>query len=145
MYVTHTLDYVNFMESWEHTKYMLATGHLLKLPSLFAAWPFWTVHSKSHNMKDMVILSHSWSLFRPITCLYGHNELLWVSVRPCGVFSWEKSTIRLSIQFRRPWLPVSIFSHGLITVRKCKHNVVRLVFLDISLSTCHRVHMALSI
>ncbi len=43
----------------------------LKLPSLFAAWLFWTFHTKSHNMKALVILSHSWSPFLPLTCLYG--------------------------------------------------------------------------
>ncbi len=51
-------------------------GHL-KLPSLFAAWHFWTFHTKSHNMKALVILNHSWSPFLPLTCLYGKNELLW--------------------------------------------------------------------
>ncbi len=51
----------------------------LKLPSLFAAWLFWTLHNKSHNMKALVILSHSWSPFLLHTYLYGKNELLWVS------------------------------------------------------------------
>ncbi len=63
---------------------------LLKLPSLFAAWCFWTFHIKSHNMKALVILSHSWSPFLPLTCLYGKNELFGVSVWTSGVFSWEK-------------------------------------------------------
>ncbi len=53
---------------------------------MFAAWLFWTFHTKSHNMKALVILSHSWWPFLPITCLYGKNELLWVSVQPSGVF-----------------------------------------------------------
>ncbi len=35
----------------------------LKLPSLFTVWLFRTFHSKSHNMKALVILSHSWSPF----------------------------------------------------------------------------------
>ncbi len=43
----------------------------LKLPSLLAAWLFWTFHTISHNMKALVILSHSWSPFLPPTCLYG--------------------------------------------------------------------------
>ncbi len=62
----------------------------LKLHSLFAACIFWTVHTKSHNIKALVILNHSWSRFLPLNCLYGNNELLWVSVQPSGVFSWEK-------------------------------------------------------
>ncbi len=35
-------------------------SHMLKLPSLLVAWFFWTFHNKSHNMKALVILSHSW-------------------------------------------------------------------------------------
>ncbi len=45
--------------------------HPLKLPSLLAAWLFWTFHNKSHNMKVLVILSQSWSPFLPLTCSYG--------------------------------------------------------------------------
>ncbi len=45
----------------------------LKLPSLFAAWLFWTFHAKSHNMKALIILSHSWSPFLPLTCSYSKN------------------------------------------------------------------------
>ncbi len=43
-------------------------SHLLKLPSMFAIWRFWTFHNKSHNMKALIILSHSWSPFLPFTC-----------------------------------------------------------------------------
>ncbi len=57
---------------------------VLKLPYLFATWLFWTFHAKSHNMKVLVIICHSWSQFLPLTCLYGKNELLWVSVQPSG-------------------------------------------------------------
>ncbi len=39
----------------------------LKLHSLFAAWLFWTVHTKSHNMKALVILSHNHHLLGPMT------------------------------------------------------------------------------
>ncbi len=42
------------------------TSSKLKLPSLFDAWLFWTFHTKSHNMKALVILSHSWSPFLPL-------------------------------------------------------------------------------
>ncbi len=56
---------------------------MLKLPSLFAAWLFWTFPTKSHNMKALVILSHSWLTFLLLTCLYG-NKLTFVGV--CGVF-----------------------------------------------------------
>ncbi len=63
---------------------------MLKLYSLLVAWLFWTFHTKSHNMKSLVILSHSWSPFLQRTCLYGKYELLQVSMRPSGVFSREK-------------------------------------------------------
>ncbi len=62
----------------------------LKLPSLFAAWLFWTCHTKSHNMKALLILSHSWLPFLQLTCLYEKNELLWVSVLHSWKFSWKK-------------------------------------------------------
>ncbi len=39
----------------------------LKLPSRFAGWFVWTFHNKSHNMKELVILRHSWSPFLPLT------------------------------------------------------------------------------
>ncbi len=51
--------------------YALSRSLNLKLPSLFTAWRFWTFHTKSHNMKALVILSHWWSPFLPLTCLYG--------------------------------------------------------------------------
>ncbi len=54
-----------------------------KLPPLFAAWHFWTFHNKSHNMKALVILSHSWSPFLPLTCLYGNK---WSFVGLCVAF-----------------------------------------------------------
>ncbi len=118
----------------------------LKLPSLFVAWLCWTFHTKSHNMKALVILSHSWTPFLPLTCLYGKNELLWAS----GVFSWEKPLPRLSMQVTLLWPPVGRFNHGLITINQkkmwtCQHKVLRLVFVYISLSTCKWVHMTLAI
>ncbi len=55
----------------------------LKLPSLFAAWFFWTFHNKSHNNKALVILSHSRSPFLPLTCM---NEKRRTFVGPCVPF-----------------------------------------------------------
>ncbi len=102
----------------------------LKLLSMFAAWPFWTFHNKSHNIKALVILRHSWSPFLPLTCLYGKNELLLASVQHSGVFSREKTLHKLSMKITWPWPSVARFSHGLITVRqqKCEHKVVILVW-----------------
>ncbi len=42
--------------------------------------------NKSHNMKALVILSHSSSPFFLLTYLYGENELLWGPMHPYGVF-----------------------------------------------------------
>ncbi len=47
-------------------RFLFVHVYLLKLPSLFAAWLFWTFHNKSHNMKTLVILRHSWSPFLPL-------------------------------------------------------------------------------
>ncbi len=61
----------------------------LKHPSLFAAWFFWTFQNKSHNMKALFVLSHSWSQFLTLTCLYGEMNF-------CGArctlleYFWEK-------------------------------------------------------
>ncbi len=93
--------------------------YCFKLPSQLTAWLFYSFHTKSDNMKALVILSHSWSPFLLLTCLYGKNELLRVSARPSGVFSWDK--------------------------RKCEHNLFQLVFVYILLSTSQWVHMALAI
>ncbi len=108
----------------------------LKLHSLFAAWLCWTFHTKSHYMKAY-ILSHSWSPFLPCICLYWKNELLWVSVSPSRVFSWEKTLLRLPMQITWPWPPVGIFSHILITVRQKKN--VNITLLDLCLFTFYSV------
>ncbi len=55
--------YESIPENWDTTNTRLSPLTNLKLPSLFAAWRFWTFHTKSHNMKALLILSHSWSPF----------------------------------------------------------------------------------
>ncbi len=90
----------------------------LKLPSLFVAWLFWTFHNKSHNMKALVILSHSWSPFLLLTCLYEKN---YFCGSPCDLleyFLWEKTPHRLPMQIIWPWPSVGRFIHALITVRQ---------------------------
>ncbi len=62
---------------------MYIRDKLLKLPSLFTAWRFWTVHPKSHNLKTLVILRYSWSPFLPLTCLLGQK---WPFVGLCVAF-----------------------------------------------------------
>ncbi len=112
------LQFNSYLTTYSIWSAMHELSLLLKLPSLFAAWLLWTFHTKSHNMKALVILSHLWSPFLPLTCLYGKKELLGVSRRPSGVFSWEKTPPRLPMQITWPWPPLGRFSHGLITIRK---------------------------
>ncbi len=85
---------------YTHSRTVLNGKDTLKLPSLFAAWPFWTFHNKSHNMKALVILSHLWSPFLPRTCLYGTNELLWVSVQPSGVCLLRKNKTKENVTIK---------------------------------------------
>ncbi len=87
----------------------------LKLLSLFAEWLFWTFHTKSHNMKALVILSHSWSPFLPLTYLYGKK---WTFVSLC-VAIWSMF-VRKKLPPDYPLLPVDSFSHVLITVTQTK-------------------------
>ncbi len=54
----------------------------LKLLSLFAAWLFWTFHTKSHNMKALVILYYSWLPFLPLTLLF-----IWKTFTFVGLWS----------------------------------------------------------
>ncbi len=49
--------------------------------------------NKPHNIKVLIILSHSWSPFFLLTYLYEENELLWGSVCPFGVFSQHKKLL----------------------------------------------------
>ncbi len=121
--------------------------NMLKLPSLFAAWPFWTSYTKSHNMKTLVILSHSWSPFLPLTCFMENINFrgsLWRFLEyllekkllpdyPCKSHDHDHQWA----DFVMAWL--------LKDKRKCEHNVVRLVFVYILLSTCLWVHIALAI
>ncbi len=80
------------------------------------AWPFWTFYNKSHNIKELGILSHLWS---PLTCLYDENYFLGL----CASF-WSilvgKNSPRLPMQITWPWPPVGSFNHGMITVRQKK-------------------------
>ncbi len=99
----------------------------LKLPSLFTAWLSWTFHNKSHNMKTLVILSHSWSPFLLLTCLYGIITLMDVCAAFLSIFV-RKTHDRLSMQITWLWPPVGRFIHALITVKKCEHNVVKFVW-----------------
>ncbi len=79
-------------------KHSPAPHNLYVFKASFAAWHFWTFHNKSHYMKSLVILSHSWTPFHLLTCLYVEKELLLVSVRPSGVFVQETTPPRSPYQ-----------------------------------------------
>ncbi len=81
---------------------------------------WWKNKIKSHNMKALVILSHSWLPFVPLTGLYGKNYFCGSLCRFSGVFSWEKTPLRSPMQITWPWPQVDSFNHGLITVRQKK-------------------------
>ncbi len=111
IHMTNMMDYQRYPNGQVNV-------YVLKLPSPFTAWPFWTFHNISHNMKALIILSHSWPPFLPLTCLHGNKNC--GSVQPSGVFSWEKTPSRFSMQSTWPLQQVCRFSHGLITVRQKK-------------------------
>ncbi len=91
---------------------------LLKLPSLFAEWLVWTFHTKSHNMKAWVILSHSWSSFLPLTC--GKMNFCGSLCGLLEYFLEKKTPLRLPMQITWPWPPEGRFNHGLITIKQRK-------------------------
>ncbi len=64
--------------------------NILKLPSLFDAWLFWTFHTKSHNMKALVILSHSWSQFLPLIVYMEKKTLVGLYAAFWGIFLRKK-------------------------------------------------------
>ncbi len=119
----------------------------LKLPSLFLAWTFWTFHNKSHNMKALVILNHSWSPFLPLTCLYGKNELLWsfgVFLRgkllpdhPCKSHDHNHQWADLMMA----WLPQDKKENVNIKLLDLYDSLIGYILF----STCHWVHMALAV
>ncbi len=110
-YASHIKGEVIIYQQSGHKCFFLIS-QCLKLPSLFAAWLFWTFHNKSHNMKGLVILSHLWSPFLPFICLYGKITF----VRLCAAFV-RKTSPRLPMQII--W-SVGRFDHGMITVRQKK-------------------------
>ncbi len=110
----------------------------LKLPSLFAAWLFWTLHTKPHNMKALVILSHSWSPFLPFNCLYGKK---WNLLGLCTAFR--------SIFLSKNSLQITHANHMTMTTSgqilsrpdycKTKENV-NITLLNLCLFTFYSVH-----
>ncbi len=110
--------------------------HYLKLPSLFAAWLFWTFPTKSHNMKALVILSHSWSPFLSLTYLYGKKSTFVYLLAAFWCNFLRKTPPRLPMQITWPWPPGGRFCHGLITVRQKK---MWTTWLDLCLFTFYSV------
>ncbi len=95
------------------------------LPGYFPvthAWPFWTFHTTSHNMKALVILIHSWSPFLPIV-LYGKNELMDTFIQYltlctkaiCSIYLQNVTTPHADFFYLtviKPWLNLPTGRHG---------------------------------
>ncbi len=109
LYVEILVHSITSFDKW----FQICTLCLLKLPSLFAAWFIWTFHNKSHNMKALVILSHSWSPFLPLTCLNGkknfcgslctHLEYFLKKTPPRSPFSFKMRKFYKIIQYYEIW------------------------------------------
>ncbi len=90
---------------------------------------FLTFHNKSHNMKAFVILSHSWSPFLLLNCLYGKNNFCWSLCSLLEYFCDKKLPPDYPCKSQdhnhqwadlfMPWLPYD--------KRNCEQKVVRLV------------------
>ncbi len=77
-------EYCPYVGDWNESA-QPRSMNVLKLPSLIAAWLFWTFRTKSHNMKALVI--HWWSPFLPLTCSYGKKKnCCGLCVAFCSIF-----------------------------------------------------------
>ncbi len=81
---THSTEQCPSLESHDSLVHVCIT--VLKLPSLFTARLFWTFHTKSHNMRALVIQSHHDHHFSHLLVFMKKNELLWVPVSSSGYF-----------------------------------------------------------
>ncbi len=99
---------------------------------------FLNFHTKSHNMKALIILSYSWSPFLKHTCLYGKvnfygslcsllKYFLENKLPSCYLCKSHDHDQQWA-DFVMAWLPYN--------KRKCEHNIVKLVFVYILLRTC---------
>ncbi len=109
----------------------------LKLPSLFIAWLFWTFHTKANNMKALIILSHSWSPFLSLTCLYGKWGFVGLCVAFCGIFLRKKPSQLTHSNHMTMTISGQILSSP--DYRKTKENV-NITLLDLCLFTFYSVH-----
>ncbi len=132
---------------WPVMKHMLAdmlsTGihtsvNILKLHShLFAVWLFRTFHNKSHNMKALIILNHSWSPFLPyifilkksnldllkLKYLWLSKSILWHEFAICNTWLLQEGLECLK-------LPSLFASWLFLTFHKKSHSMKALVILN---------------
>ncbi len=119
----------------------------LKLYSLFAAWVFWTFHNKSHNMKALITLSHSWSPFLPLTkklnCLGLSAPFLsiFLSKNSPQVIHGNHMTMTISGQIKS-W-PDYLMTKGNVNIKLL--DLCESLIVYILLSTCQWVHMTLAV
>ncbi len=136
LHPTNMQWFVHILRYTLHLTNMQWFIHILKLPSLFAAWLFWTFHNKSHNMKALVILSHSRSPFLPLTSLYGKNVFCGSS----GRLFWEKNSLKIT-HANHMTMTTSRQIWSWPDYCKTKENVNIKLFVYILLSTCQWVHI----
>ncbi len=104
---------------------------------MFAAWLFWTFYTKSHNMKAWVILSHSWSPFLPLTCLYEKtNFCAGLCAAFCSIFL-RKNSPQITHANHMSMTTCGQFSSWL-DYCKTKENV-KITLLDLCLFTFYSV------
>ncbi len=87
---THKINRLFLSLTEEYTQLWQKT--IIKVSLSICCNIFQKFTNKSHNMKALIILSHSSSLFFLLTYLYGENEFLCGPMHPVGVFSQEKTT-----------------------------------------------------
>ncbi len=107
------------------------------LPYRVKAWRFCTFQTKSHNMKALVILRHSWSPFLLLTCLYGK----WTFVDLCAAF-WSIFLQKYSSQITHTNHMTMTISGQILSWSdycKIKENV-NITLLDLCLFTFYSVH-----
>ncbi len=56
---------------------------------------FFELFILNHNMKALVILSHSWSPFLPLTCLYGKQPFVGICAAFRNIF-WRKASDQIT-------------------------------------------------
>ncbi len=116
-------------------------------PSLFAGWLFQLIilnHIiRKHDQSKSFMITISATFLFILKIFYFYGSLC----RFLEYFLEKKTPPKLAIQIIWTWPQCADFVIAWLPQdkRKCEHNIVRLVFVYILLSTCQWVYMALAI